>query len=44
MDALGIECVVLYRGEDERIVRHGGGEPVQRNDFIREQFEKARKR
>lgn len=43
MDALGIECVVQYRGDGERQVRHGGGELMQRTEFIAAQFAKAKK-
>ena len=43
MDELGIECVVQYRGNKGGIVRHGGGQLIQRTAFIREQFKKADK-
>lgn len=45
MDPLGIECVVIYQSADGKtLIRHGGGEPVNRLEFIREQFRKAKKR
>ncbi len=43
-DRLGIECVVQYRKSEDsnEIVRHGGGEPIQRWAFILEQFKDAK--
>ncbi len=44
MDRLGVECIVQYRAaEGNKIVRHGGGDPVATVDFIRKHFEAAGK-
>ncbi|MCF7847464.1 MAG: alpha/beta hydrolase [Kiritimatiellales bacterium] len=42
MDAMGIPCIVQHQATpaDKRIVRHGGGKPVDRIGFLREHLEK----
>lgn len=43
LDGMGIECIVQYRDPtNQRLVRHGPGDPVQPVDFIKRQFELAR--
>ncbi|MCE9534430.1 MAG: hypothetical protein K8T89_25405, partial [Planctomycetes bacterium] len=45
MDKLGIECVVQYRGpEAGKQIRHGGGEPSNSVEFIRQHFAAAKKK
>ena len=44
MDKLGIECIVQYRAaEENRIERHGGGDPIGTVDFIKKHFAAAKK-
>lgn len=44
MDALGIDCVVIHQksADDRTPVRHGGGDPLNRIEFIESHFAKVR--